>query len=72
MIMNIKQRRQTVLKAVQSLISGAIDGDRYLTDQEVTQVKAFHDEIAGYDATIARVGGQKSLTQAIADQTGPG
>lgn len=69
--MNIKQKRQAALKAAQSLIGGAIDGGRDLTDQEVTQVEALHTEIKGYDATIARVDGQKSLTQAIADQAGP-
>lgn len=69
--MNIKQKRQAALKAAQSLISGAIDGGRDLTDQEVTQVKALHEEIQGYDQTIARVDGQKSVTQAIAEMAGP-
>lgn len=69
--MSIREKRQTALKSAQSLLSGAIDGGRDLTDQEATQVKALHEEIQGYDELIKRADGQKSFTQAIADQAGP-
>jgi HK97 family phage major capsid protein len=69
--MSIHVKRAAALKAAQDLIEAAKSGGRDLTDQEFTQVEGLHAEIKGYDATIARVGGQKSVTQAIADLAGP-
>jgi len=64
--MSIKLKRAAALKAAQELIDGAKAGQRDLTPDEELEVKAFHDEIQGYDAEIARVSGQKSLTDSIA------
>lgn len=70
-IMSIHVKRAAALKAAQDLIEAAKSGGRDLTDQEFTQVEGLHAEIKGYDATIARVGGQKSVTDAIAEMAGP-
>ncbi|MDQ0633347.1 HK97 family phage major capsid protein [Arthrobacter pascens] len=69
--MSIHVKRAAALKSAQAIIDAAKSGGRDLTDQEVTQVEGLHAEIKGYDASIARVGGQKSLTQAIAEAAGP-
>ncbi|WP_374152941.1 phage major capsid protein [Pseudarthrobacter sp. WHRI 8279] len=69
--MSIHLKRAAALKSAHAIIDAAKSSDRDLTDQEVHQIEALHAEIKGYDATIARVGGQKSAIQAIADVAGP-
>ncbi|MBT2566572.1 phage major capsid protein [Arthrobacter sp. ISL-85] len=69
--MSIHAKRAAALKSAQSIIDAAKSGGRDLTDQEEAQVKAFHDEIRDYDATITRVGGQKSVIDGIAALAGP-
>ncbi|CAM3294464.1 Phage capsid family protein [Arthrobacter ulcerisalmonis] len=69
--MNLKEKRQAALKSATELIDGAKAGGRDLTDQEYRQVEASVAEIKGLDAEIARISGQKSYVQAIADLAGP-
>lgn len=69
--MSIHAKRAAALSAAVTIIENVKTLDRDLTDQEYSQVNALHEEIKGYDATIARVGGAKSATQAIADLAGP-
>jgi HK97 family phage major capsid protein len=64
--MSIMLKRAAALKAAQELIDGAKAGQRDLTPDEEAEVKAFHEEIQGYDAEIQRVNGQKSLIDGIA------
>lgn len=64
--MNIKQKRAAALKAAQELIDGAKSGGRDLTEDEVAEIEGYQTEVKGYDAEIARVSGQKSLTDSIA------
>lgn len=70
--MSIHAKRAAALSAATTIIENVkAAGGRDMTDAEVAQVEALHAEIKGYDATIARVGGQKSATQAIAELAGP-
>ena len=70
--MSIKLKRAAALKAAQEIITNATSGSRELTADEEAEVKAFHEEIKGYDAEIARVAGQKSLTDSIAAMAAEG
>ncbi|WP_400158718.1 phage major capsid protein [Arthrobacter sp. BPSS-3] len=69
--MSIHVKRAAALKSAKALIDAATTGGRDLTADESAEVQAFITEVKGYDAEIARVSGQKSYTQAIADLAGP-
>jgi HK97 family phage major capsid protein len=66
----IHAKRQAALKAAQAIIENVKARGGDLTDQEVSQVEALHEEIKAADATIARVGGQKSVLDSIAEMAG--
>lgn len=70
--MSIKLKRAAAIQAAKEIIDGAKAGSRDLTADEEAEVKAFHEEIKGYDAEIQRVSGQKSLTDSIAAMAAEG
>ena len=63
--MTIKQKRAAALKSAQELIDNAKAGGRDLTADEELEVKAFHDEIQGYDAEITRVSASPPRTMIV-------
>jgi HK97 family phage major capsid protein len=69
--MSIHAKRAAALKAAQTIIENVKATDRDLTDREATEIEGYFSQVKAFDATIARVGGQKSVTQAIADLAGP-